>query len=103
VQGYWCLSETHLCIFYEQFGAYLVESSLGRRWSLAGSSFSTALLCAAFVGAKSPLAVRMSTVGVSLSATVSIQAALFHTFLVDRVVVFRQCGLCCMGKLELVH
>ncbi|KAE9403218.1 MFS general substrate transporter [Gymnopus androsaceus JB14] len=50
-------------------GAYMVESSLGRRWSLAGSTFITALFCVGFIMADSTWAVRASTVGISLSAT----------------------------------
>lgn len=54
-----------------QLGAYLVESSLGRRWSLAGSTFVTAGFCIIFIFAESSMAVRGSTIGISLSATVS--------------------------------
>ncbi|KDR82970.1 hypothetical protein GALMADRAFT_238679 [Galerina marginata CBS 339.88] len=50
-------------------GAYLIESSLGRRWSLAGSTFVTAFFCIVFVLVTETWAVRMSTVGISLSAT----------------------------------
>ncbi|GJE98431.1 MFS general substrate transporter [Phanerochaete sordida] len=50
-------------------GAYLVDSPLGRRWSLAGSTFCTALCCEFFVLAQSSLAVRISTLGISLCAT----------------------------------
>ncbi|KAF9543339.1 MFS general substrate transporter [Agrocybe pediades] len=50
-------------------GAYLIESSLGRRWSLAGSTFVTAFFCVVFVLVKETWAVRTSTVGISLSAT----------------------------------
>lgn len=50
-------------------GAYLVESSLGRRWSLAGSTFVTAFFCVVFVKVDGPLALKASTVGISLSAT----------------------------------
>ncbi|KAG6865049.1 hypothetical protein C0991_005495 [Blastosporella zonata] len=50
-------------------GAYLVESPVGRRWSLAGSTFITALFCVVFVVVESSWAVRASTVGISLSAT----------------------------------
>lgn len=55
-----------------QLGAYLIESSLGRRWSLAGSTFVTAFFCIVFVMVESVWAVRASTVGISLSATVSL-------------------------------
>ena len=48
-----------------------VDSRLGRRWSLAGSTFATALACVFFVVAQSSLAVRISTMAISLSATVS--------------------------------
>ncbi|KAF8799365.1 MFS general substrate transporter [Phlegmacium glaucopus] len=50
-------------------GAYLIESRLGRRWSLAGSTFITAFFCVVFVLVQSRWAVRLSTVGISLSAT----------------------------------
>ncbi|TDL17241.1 MFS general substrate transporter [Rickenella mellea] len=50
-------------------GAYLVESSLGRRLSLAGSTFVTAAFCLVFVFSESSFAVRVSTIGISLSAT----------------------------------
>ncbi|RDB14860.1 putative MFS-type transporter PB1E7.08c [Hypsizygus marmoreus] len=50
-------------------GAYLIESPLGRRWSLAGSTFITAFFCVVFVMVESSWAVRASTVGISLSAT----------------------------------
>lgn len=53
-----------------QLGAYLIESSLGRKGSLAGSTFITAFFCVVFVLVKETWAVRMSTVGISLSATV---------------------------------
>ncbi|KAJ4482425.1 MFS general substrate transporter, partial [Lentinula aciculospora] len=50
-------------------GAYMVESSLGRRLSLAGSTFVTAFFCVMFIMADATWAVRASTVGISLSAT----------------------------------
>ncbi|KAF8840797.1 MFS general substrate transporter [Paxillus ammoniavirescens] len=50
-------------------GAYMVESSLGRRGSLAGTTLLTAFFCMVFVHVKSPLMVRASSVGISLSAT----------------------------------
>jgi len=50
-------------------GAYLVGSKLGRRWSLAGSTFITAFFCVVFVLVRSRWAVSLSTVGISLSAT----------------------------------
>ncbi|CDO69845.1 hypothetical protein BN946_scf184884.g4 [Trametes cinnabarina] len=50
-------------------GAWLIESRLGRRWSLAGSTFVTAFFCWVFVVVQHPWAVRASTVGISLSAT----------------------------------
>ncbi|TFK63042.1 MFS general substrate transporter [Pluteus cervinus] len=50
-------------------GAYMVESPLGRRWSLAGSTFITAVFCAIFISVRSAWAVQLSTVGISLSAT----------------------------------
>ncbi|KAF6754913.1 MFS general substrate transporter [Ephemerocybe angulata] len=50
-------------------GAWLIESNLGRRWSLAGSTFFTAIFCVVFALVKAEWAVRASTVGISLSAT----------------------------------
>ncbi|PPQ73324.1 hypothetical protein CVT26_015347 [Gymnopilus dilepis] len=50
-------------------GAYLIESSLGRRWSLAGSTFLTGFFCIMFVTVEATWLVRTSTVGISLSAT----------------------------------
>ncbi|THH07777.1 hypothetical protein EW145_g3153 [Phellinidium pouzarii] len=50
-------------------GAYMIESSFGRRWSLAGSTFVTAASCVAFIFAESSFAVRVTTIGVSLSST----------------------------------
>ncbi|KAI0647946.1 MFS general substrate transporter [Trametes meyenii] len=50
-------------------GAWLIESRLGRRWSLAGSTFVTAFFCWVFAVVQHPWAVRASTVGISLSAT----------------------------------
>ncbi|KAF8895585.1 major facilitator superfamily domain-containing protein [Infundibulicybe gibba] len=50
-------------------GAYMIESSLGRKWSLAGTTFVTAFFCTVFVMVQSAWAVRLSTVGISLSAT----------------------------------
>ncbi|KAJ3771287.1 MFS general substrate transporter [Lentinula raphanica] len=50
-------------------GAYLVDSVLGRRWSLAGSTFITAFFCVMFIMADATWAIRASTIGISLSAT----------------------------------
>lgn len=58
------------CILkFYQIGAYMVESSFGRRWSLALSTFITAAFCVGFTIAKSSFAVRLSTTGISLSST----------------------------------
>ncbi|KAH9964760.1 major facilitator superfamily domain-containing protein, partial [Russula compacta] len=52
-------------------GAWLIEwPRLGRKLSLAGSLFSTALLCVIFGLVEHPLAVTASTVGISLSSSV---------------------------------
>ncbi|KAI9507626.1 MFS general substrate transporter [Russula earlei] len=52
-------------------GAWLIEwPRLGRRLSLAGSTFLTALLCLVFVLVQNPAAVTASTVGISLSSSV---------------------------------
>ena len=53
----------------EQLGAYLVDSSFGRRWSLAGSTFFTAFFCVVFVNVDGPLLLKASTVGTSLAST----------------------------------
>ncbi|KAH7885489.1 major facilitator superfamily domain-containing protein [Phlebopus sp. FC_14] len=50
-------------------GAYMVETPLGRRGSLAGTTFMTAFFSMVFVLVKSPLMLRISSVGISLSAT----------------------------------
>ncbi|KAI5118798.1 hypothetical protein M0805_005140 [Coniferiporia weirii] len=50
-------------------GAYMIESSFGRRWSLAGSTFVTAMFCIAFIYAESSFTVRVTTIGISLSST----------------------------------
>ncbi|KAH7915443.1 major facilitator superfamily domain-containing protein [Hygrophoropsis aurantiaca] len=50
-------------------GAYMVESRLGRRGSLAATTFVTAFFCVVFVLVQTPLAVRTSSVGISLSST----------------------------------
>ncbi|KAJ7601244.1 major facilitator superfamily domain-containing protein [Mycena floridula] len=51
-------------------GAWMVDISwLGRRWSLAGSTFVTAIFCTVFVSVEAAWAVRATTVGISLSAT----------------------------------
>ncbi|KAF9262990.1 MFS general substrate transporter [Marasmius fiardii PR-910] len=50
-------------------GAYMTESSLGRRWSLAGTTFLTAFFCVVFIEVQASWAVRASSVGISLSAT----------------------------------
>lgn len=53
-----------------QLGAYMVESPLGRRGSLAATTFVTAFFCVVFALVRSALLVRVSSVGISLSATV---------------------------------
>ncbi|KAI0031935.1 major facilitator superfamily domain-containing protein, partial [Vararia minispora EC-137] len=50
-------------------GAWLIESPLGRRLSLAGSTFITAFFCFVFVMVDGQFAITASTVGISLSAT----------------------------------
>ncbi|KAH0826166.1 major facilitator superfamily domain-containing protein [Lanmaoa asiatica] len=50
-------------------GAYMVESALGRRRSLAGMTLLTAFFCMVFVLVENPFLVRVSSVGISLSAT----------------------------------
>ncbi|KAI0070035.1 MFS general substrate transporter [Panus rudis PR-1116 ss-1] len=50
-------------------GAYMVDSRIGKRWSLAGSTFVTAFFCVCFLISNSLWTVRASTVGISLSAT----------------------------------
>ena len=60
-----------------QVGAYMVESPLGRRRSLAGTTLLTAFFCMAFVLVDHPFWVRVSSVGISLSATVSCDSTRF--------------------------
>lgn len=48
----------------------MIESPLGRRKSLALSTFVTALFCFAFVQVESKTGVMWSTIGVSLASTV---------------------------------
>ncbi|CUA75096.1 putative MFS-type transporter PB1E7,08c [Schizosaccharomyces pombe 972h-] [Rhizoctonia solani] len=51
-------------------GAWMIESPLGRRKSLALSTFITALCCLAFVQVESKAGVVWSTVGVSLASSI---------------------------------
>ena len=64
----WAVADSTPCNV--QLGAYLIDSPLGRRWALAGSTFVTAFFCCVFVVVEQPWAVRASTMGISLSATV---------------------------------
>jgi hypothetical protein len=57
----------------------MVESRLGRRWSLAGSTFMTAFFCVVFVHVSEPLVVRVSMVVIGLSSTVSPLCVLSRT------------------------
>ena len=63
------ISATFRCIS-PQLGAYLIQSPLGRRLSLSFSTLTTAAFCVLFVTVESRWAIRASTVGISLSATV---------------------------------
>ncbi|KAL4081150.1 major facilitator superfamily domain-containing protein [Scleroderma citrinum] len=49
-------------------GAFMVESSLGRRGSLAGMTALTAICCLMFVQARGSLMIRMSSLGINLCA-----------------------------------
>lgn len=60
-----------------QIGAYLVQSQLGRQYSLAVSTFITAAFCILFAIVNSRWLTRLSTIGISLSATVSISVLEF--------------------------
>lgn len=53
----------------EQLGAWLQELPLGKRISLAMSTIVTALLCWVFLLVESENAIRITTVGISLSAS----------------------------------
>jgi hypothetical protein len=54
-----------------KLGAWLIERpGLGRRLSLAGSTFLTAILCVGFVLVQNPVVVTATTVGISLSSSV---------------------------------
>ena len=55
---------------FEQVGAYVVSSRLGRKWSLAGSTFMTALSCIVFADVSSNWAVMLSSIGFSFCSTV---------------------------------
>ncbi|KIJ54356.1 hypothetical protein M422DRAFT_25278 [Sphaerobolus stellatus SS14] len=50
-------------------GAYLIQSGLGRRLSLASSTLVTAMFCMLFVFVEGRWATRATTVGISLAAT----------------------------------
>jgi len=50
-------------------GAYMVETRLGRRGSLLSTTLITAFFCVVFAQVTSPLAVRVSSAAISLSAT----------------------------------
>lgn len=50
-------------------GAYLVESSLGRKGSLVGMTILTAICCFLFVNVSGPLLIRASSLGISLCST----------------------------------
>ncbi|KAF9240236.1 major facilitator superfamily domain-containing protein [Melanogaster broomeanus] len=65
-------------------GAYMVETSLGRRGSLAASTLLTAVFCVMFVNVQSPLLVRVSSVGISLSATVRLRLLNLRYLVIDR-------------------
>jgi hypothetical protein len=69
-----CLDEkmsrrTQLHTTLTKLGAYLVQSSFGRRWSLAGSAFLVAFFCVMFAKVDGPLLLRAGTAGFSLAAT----------------------------------
>jgi hypothetical protein len=53
-----------------QIGAWMIESPLGRRKSLALSTFITAICCLAFVQVESKTGVVWSTIGVSLASAI---------------------------------
>ncbi|KIN93639.1 hypothetical protein M404DRAFT_170644 [Pisolithus tinctorius Marx 270] len=50
-------------------GAYLVESSLGRKGSLVGMTILTAICCFLFVNVSGPFLIRASSLGISLCST----------------------------------
>jgi hypothetical protein len=58
----------------------MIESPVGRRGSLASSTFVTAFFCVVFVLVESPFAVRASTVAISLSATVGFKLNFLSLF-----------------------
>jgi hypothetical protein len=67
------MSEFFLAAIYHKLklGAWLIERpGLGRRLSLVGSTFLTAILCVGFVLVRDPVAVTVTTVGISLSSSV---------------------------------
>jgi len=77
----------------------MIETSLGRRWSLAGSTLATAFFCVVFIYVEASWAVRGTTMAISLCATV----CCYCSFVVHRCdsdglrFCFRRCGRCCMG------
>jgi len=78
-------------------GAWLIERpGLGRKLSLVGSTFLTALLCLGFALVRDPVAVTVTTVGISLSSSVR------RFFLIGMCVNIKRfndrlCGLCYMA------
>lgn len=91
VSRYQC---NHLFAHVFQLGAYMVETPLGRRWSLAGSTFVTAFFCLVFALVQSSWAVTLSTIGISLSATVRLKSLVA---LLSSHCFFRPCGQSFMG------
>lgn len=76
----------------------MIESPMGRRWALAGSTFITAFFCVIFAMVQSSWAIRASTVGISLSATVRALVVSMPSYCADDNGSFRQCGLYYTGE-----
>ena len=67
-----------------KLGAWLIERpGLGRRLSLAGSTFLTAILCVGFVFVQDPVAVTATTVGISLSSSVRVVSPYCRSVIID--------------------
>ncbi len=80
-----------------KLGAWLIERpGLGRKMSLVGSTWVTAMLCLGFVLVQHPVAVTATTVGISLSSSVRGFLLIGMCINIKRV-NDRLCGLCYMG------
>jgi hypothetical protein len=80
-----------------KLGAWLIERpGLGRKLSLVGSTWLTAILCLGFVLVEDPVAVTATTVGISLSSSVRMFFLIGICVNIERV-DDRLCGPCYTG------